>query len=89
MYRSDDTKVEFVQKICSNRFTSVLMKYSFEVLISVTSLKSYFLINYLILFYRRCIFYFFLINTKNEIMIKNSTQAMFTYSPFEKFIIPL
>ena len=64
------------------------MKYSFEVLISVTSLKSYFLINYLI-FLPKGIFYFFLINTKNEIMIKNSTQAMFTYSPFEKFIIPL
>ena len=88
MYRSDDTKAEFVQKICSNRITSVLMKYSFEVLISVTSLKSYFLINYLI-FLPKGIFYFFLINTKNEIMIKNSTQAMFTYSPFEKFIIPL
>ena len=72
LYRSDDTKVEFVQKIYSNRFISVLMKYSFEVLISVTTLKFYFLINDLI-FSPKGIFYFFLINTKNEITTKNST----------------
>ena len=62
----------FIKKVCSNRFTSVLMKYSFEVLISVTSLKFYFLINYLI-FSPKGIFYFFLINTKNEITTKNNT----------------
>ena len=62
----------FIKKVCSNRFTSVLMKYSFEVLISVTSPKSCLLINYLI-FLPKGIFYFFLINTKNEITTKNST----------------
>ena len=48
----------FIKKVCSNRFTSVLMKYSFEVLISVTSLKSYFLINYLIFFTERYLLFF-------------------------------
>ena len=38
----------FIKKICSNRFTSVVMNCSFEVLISVTSPKSCLLINYLI-----------------------------------------
>ena len=40
----------FIKKICSNRFTSVVMNCSFEVLISVTSPKSCLLINYLIFF---------------------------------------
>ena len=48
----------FIKKVCSNRFTSVLMKYSFEVLISVTSPKSCLLINYLIFFYRKVSFIF-------------------------------
>ena len=47
----------FIKKICSNRFTSVVMNCSFEVLISVTSPKSCLLINYLI-FYRRVSFIF-------------------------------
>ena len=38
----------FIKKVCSNRFTSVVMNCSFEVLISVTSPKSCLLINYLI-----------------------------------------
>ena len=38
----------FIKKICSNRFISVVMNCSFEVLISVTSPKSCLLINYLI-----------------------------------------
>ena len=40
----------FIKKICSNRFISVVMNSSFEVLISVTSPKSCLLINYLFFF---------------------------------------